>query len=258
VSTDATLGRQAEPYLPGLARRRGRLAFEQEARAAGWLTIAGVDEAGRGPLAGPVVAAAVVLPAGVRLAGVTDSKQLDPETRERLLGHIEARALAVGVGIVPPAEIDRINILRASLQAMALALDGLACPRSAARVAADFVLVDGTCPVPGVPRQWTIAQGDARSLSIGAASIVAKVTRDRLMAALDRLHPGYGFARHKGYPTAEHLEAIQRHGITDIHRRTFRGVREHCAEWVDASATVQRDLFDIGPAGPHAGREPLK
>ncbi|HEY8369721.1 MAG TPA: ribonuclease HII [Thermodesulfobacteriota bacterium] len=217
--------------MPGVRRVRGRLAFEREAYAAGWLRVAGVDEAGRGPLAGPVVAAAVVLPPGARLPGVTDSKQLDPATRERLFARVEARALAVGVGIVGPEEIDRINILRASLKAMSLALAALACPRTGAPLEPDYVLVDGIVPIPGVARQRTIPQGDARSLSIGAASIVAKVTRDRLMEALDREHPGYGFARHKGYPTPEHLEAIRRNGVLPVHRRTFRGVREHCPEW---------------------------
>lgn len=218
-------------WLPGLGRRGGRLAFERDAYARGWLRVAGIDEAGRGPLAGPVVAAAVVLPPGARLPGVTDSKQLDPATRARLLDRVWARALAVGVGIVGPEEIDRINILRATLRAMAASLEALACPRSGARLAPDFVLVDGLVPVPGVARQLAIPQGDARSLTIGAASIVAKVTRDRLMEAADARYPEYGFARHKGYPTPEHLGAIARHGVSPLHRRSFRGVREHCPEW---------------------------
>lgn len=231
MATDVSSG-----WLPGLARARGRLAFERDAYAAGCLRVAGVDEAGRGPLAGPVVAAAVVLPPFARLPGVTDSKQLDPATRERLLARVEARALAIGVGVVDAEEIDRINILRASLRAMSLALTALACPRTGATLDPDYVLVDGIVPVPGVVRQRTIPQGDARSLSIGAASIVAKVTRDRLMEALDREHPGYGFARHKGYPTPEHLDAIRRRGVLPIHRRTFRGVREHCPEWAALAA----------------------
>lgn len=231
------------PMLPGFGRPRGRLAFEREAYAEGCVRVAGVDEAGRGPLAGPVVAAAVVLPPLARFPGVTDSKQLDPPTRERLFGRVEARAIAVGVGMVGPDEIDRINILQASLRAMALALAALACPRTGERLRADYVLVDGVWTVPGVARQRAIVKGDARSLSIGAASIVAKVTRDRLMAALDREHPAYGFARHKGYPTAEHLEAIRRHGVLAIHRRTFRGVREHCADRDGAADPLQQDLW---------------
>ncbi len=238
MATDRWSGR-----LPGEGRPRGRLAFEREAYATGHVRIAGVDEAGRGPLAGPVVAAAVILPPFLRLPGVTDSKQLDAATRERCFARVEARALAIGVGVVGPDEIDRINILQASLRAMAIALAGLACPRSGAALAPDYVLVDGIVLVPGVPRQRAIPQGDARSLSIGAASIVAKVTRDRLMEALDREHPEYGFARHKGYPTPEHLEAIRRYGVLPIHRRTFRGVREHCLEWTAPAEAVQADLW---------------
>ncbi len=218
-------------WLPGLGRTRSRLAFERQAYARGCVRVAGVDEAGRGPLAGPVVAAAVILPPGARLPGVTDSKQLDPDTRARLFDRIYARALAVGVGSVGPEEIDRLNILRASLRAMAAALEALACPRSGVRLAPDFLLVDGVVPVPGIEPQLAIPKGDARSLTIGAASIIAKVTRDRLMEAADRLHPEYGFARHKGYPTPEHLEAIRRYGVSPLHRRSFRGVREHCPEW---------------------------
>jgi ribonuclease HII len=230
--------------LPGLGRPRGRLAFERACYERGFRLVAGVDEAGRGPLAGPVVAAAVVLPTGVRLPGVTDSKRLDPETRARLLERIEARALALGVGVVGPEEIDRVNILRASLRAMAAAIAALACPRTGAPLAPEFVLVDGVVEVPGLDRQWAIPQADARSLTVGAASIVAKVTRDRLMAALDREHPDYGFARHKGYPTPEHLEAIRRHGVSPVHRRTFHGVREYCPEW--SAAAAQPTLFGGG------------
>ncbi len=240
MATDKGSGR-----LPGFQPPRGRLAFEREAYTAGYVRVAGVDEAGRGPLAGPVVAAAVVLPPLSRLPGVTDSKQLDPATRERLLTRVEARALAIGVGIVGPEEIDRINILRASLRAMSLALAALACPRTGTGLEPDYVLVDGIVPVPGVARQRAIPKGDARSLSIGAASIVAKVTRDRLMEALDREHPGYGLARHKGYPTPEHIDAIRRQGVLPIHRRTFRGVREHCPEWraPAGDTAVQQDLW---------------
>jgi ribonuclease HII len=246
-------------WLPGFERRAGRLAFERDAYARGCVRVAGVDEAGRGPLAGPVVAAAVVLPPGARLPGVTDSKQLDPGTRARLFERVHARALAVGVGIVGPEEIDRINILQATLRAMAAAIEALACPLSGARLEPDFVLVDGIVPLPGLDCQLAIPQGDARSLTIGAASIVAKVTRDRLMEAADTLYPEYGFARHKGYPTPEHLEAIRRHGISPLHRRSFRGVREHCPEWAgaarDAAGLRQPGLWEGSQPGRRSGWE---
>jgi len=197
--------------------------FEQAARRNGFQCIAGVDEAGRGPLAGPVVAAAVVLPDDFELAGLTDSKQVAPGTRLRLFSEIRSRALTVGVGIVPAAEIDRINILQATLRAMALAVTRLAA-------SPDFLLVDGINSVPLAIPQSTLKKGDARSLSIAAASIVAKVVRDRMMIGYDRRFPDYGFAGHKGYGSAAHLAAIARVGPCPLHRRTFRGVREHCCE----------------------------
>jgi ribonuclease HII len=195
------------------------LHFERRAKALGYRLVAGVDEAGRGPLAGPVVAAAVILPECFELPGLNDSKQVPPALRERLFARIRQQAV-VGVGIVSPAEIDALNILQATLKAMCLAVRRL-------RQKADYLLIDGITPVPLALPQQTIKQGDARSSSIAAASIMAKVVRDRMMIGYDRLYPGYGFAGHKGYGSAGHLEAIARLGPSPLHRRTFRGVREH-------------------------------
>jgi ribonuclease HII len=195
-------------------------AYEKKARADGHLTIAGIDEAGRGPLAGPVVAAAVILPEQFPSAEVTDSKQLSPTQRDRLYELIYAHAVAVGIGIVDAIEIDRINILRASLLAMAMAAVNL-------DPAPDCLLIDGNFSIALPLAQQTIVKGDALSLSIAAASIVAKVTRDRLMGRYDQDYPQYGFAGHKGYATPTHREAICRHGCCPIHRRSFKGVKEY-------------------------------
>jgi ribonuclease HII len=196
------------------------LEFDSLVRRQGYAAVAGIDEAGRGPLAGPVVAAAVILPAGVDLPQVDDSKKLSARKREELLELILANALAVGIGISDAGIIDRINILQATLAAMkdAVALLG---------VQPDYLLVDGISKVPvGIP-QKTVKKGDGTSLSIAAASIVAKVHRDRLMVAYDAKFPQYGFAAHKGYGCAEHLRAIAEHGPCPIHRLTFGGVKEH-------------------------------
>lgn len=192
--------------------------FESLARDRGFLFPAGVDEAGRGPLAGPVVAAAVVFPAGYLNPDIRDSKLLSPARRELLFGVIRRDAVACAVASVPHEEIDRINILQASLAAMRRAVAALPTP-------ADFLLVDGNRPIPScnLPQE-TLVGGDGRCLSIAAASILAKVSRDRMMGEFDLLYPGYGFAVHKGYPTADHLAAIRRLGPSPIHRRTFRGV----------------------------------
>jgi len=186
---------------------------------AGITRVAGVDEAGVGPLAGPVVAAAVVFAPGAALRGVDDSKRLTPTRRTALEAEIRALALGVGVGIVDVSDIDRLNIYRAALEAMRRAV--LALP-----VSPDHVLVDAR-RIPDITApQTALVHGDARSFSIAAASIVAKVTRDRLMHDLDARYPEYGFRDHMGYGTPQHLAAIDRHGPCPAHRRSFAPVRE--------------------------------
>jgi ribonuclease HII len=181
--------------------------------------VAGVDEAGRGPLAGPVVAAAVILDVKRRIRGLADSKVLSEAARERLYGHIMDKALCCSVGVATVEEIDRINILQATLLAMRRAVEGL-------RLVPAKVLVDGNqLPVLRVLAE-AIVDGDAKVKSISAASIIAKVHRDRLCRELDAEHPLYGFASHKGYSTPEHLEALRRHGACIHHRRSFAPVRE--------------------------------
>lgn len=192
-------------------------AFDLKIRRRGFRLLAGVDEAGRGPLAGPVVAAAVILPEGKDLPGVVDSKKVPPARREELAETIRHAAVSVGVGWVDAEEIDRTNILRASLEAMVRAIRGL-------DVSPDFVLIDGPYALPLTIPHRGVVKGDARSLSIAAASIVAKVHRDQLMHTYHEQYPVYGFARHKGYPTPEHLEALRRFGPCPIHRRSFHGV----------------------------------
>ncbi len=191
--------------------------FEARARARGYRAVAGVDEAGRGPLAGPVVAAAVILPEGFRSGQIRDSKLLAPAARERARALVEAEAVSWAVALSTPEEIDRINILQASLLAMRRAVERLS------RVP-DFLYVDGPHPIPCGIVQDPLIGGDGRCLSVAAASILAKVARDGMMEEFDRIYPGYGFSRHKGYPTAAHVAAIRKLGPCPIHRRTFRGV----------------------------------
>ena len=191
--------------------------YEAQAWRAGVTRVAGIDEAGRGPLAGPVVAAAVVLAHDRRIRGLADSKLLAPPEREGLFRLIQERALAVGVGIVDHETIDRINILQATRQAMAEALARLAVMPEL--IITDFV----TLPALPCPQKNLVA-GDRRCASVAAASIVAKVVRDRIMVEVDRRFPVYGFARHKGYATREHLAALDLYGPCPIHRRTFAGV----------------------------------
>jgi ribonuclease HII len=182
--------------------------------------IAGVDEAGRGPIAGPVVAACVVLPPRHTLAGIADSKQLTPAQREALYAAITQRALAWAIGLASPREIERYNILQASLLAMRRAV--LALPLTPQQV-----LVDGKHAIPNLPLpQQAVVGGDALEESIAAASILAKVARDRIMRELDRLYPQYGFAQHKGYPTALHLQRLQMYGACPAHRRTYAPVAQ--------------------------------
>jgi len=194
--------------------------FENEARSQGFTQIAGVDEAGRGPLAGPVVSGAVILPEDFDVPGINDSKKLTPRKRDKLYDQIREGAIAVGVGIVDNLQIDKINILQAALLSMAQAAGKLS-------PAPDFLLIDGTFTTPTDISQKAIPKGDSLSISIAAASIIAKVTRDRLMADYHDRYPDYGFDRHKGYPTKAHKEAIARHGVSPIHRLTFKGVKEY-------------------------------
>jgi ribonuclease HII len=196
------------------------LYFERQARSNGFQLIAGIDEAGRGPLAGPVVAAAVILPADLLIKGVDDSKKLSPDTRERLFDTIMSRAISVGIGMGSPELIDRINILQATRHAMLSAVSQLE-PQPG------HLLIDGISTISSPISQRTIKKGDSLSISIAAASIIAKVTRDRLMREYDTTYPGYGFSGHKGYGSALHLEAIRLLGPCPIHRLTFGGVKDH-------------------------------
>jgi ribonuclease HII len=193
----------------------------------GLVRVAGIDEAGRGPWAGPVVAGAVVLPPDPAVAraltGVRDSKQLSPRQRERLFAIIQAAAVSWAAGVVASEEIDLLGILPATRLAMRQAVEGLS-------VSPQALLVDAV-RLPAIPLpQRSLIHGDALCLSIAAASIVAKVTRDRLMVEMDSLYPGYGFARHKGYGTARHAQALRELGPCPIHRRSFAPVARACAE----------------------------
>ena len=185
--------------------------------ASGATRIAGIDEAGRGPLAGPVVSASVILPPNVSLPGIDDSKKLSPGKRTSLYQRIYDEAISIGIGIVDAVEIDRINILQAALLSMAMAAENLA-PQP------DWLLIDGPFRIASPLPQEPIRKGDARSISIAAASIVAKVTRDRMMEQYDLAYPQYGFSRHKGYPTRAHRQALRQYGSCPIHRRSFKGV----------------------------------
>jgi ribonuclease HII len=205
--------------------------FELEARRCGYRRIAGLDEAGRGPLAGPVVASAVVLPTRCRLIGCDDSKQLSESERERLYHVIITRAVGIGIGSATEQEIDRLNILEATRLAMHRAVAGLS-PQP------DCLLIDAIsllgCAIP----IRSIIKGDALCLSVAAASIVAKVTRDRLMAEYHRLYPHYNFLSHKGYSTEEHLQQLATHGPCPIHRRTFEPVAQTVAQLRDPKPAV--------------------
>jgi ribonuclease HII len=216
-------------------RLRHLLRFETELWEQGHLHVAGVDEAGRGPLAGPVVAAAAILPRGWKLEGLDDSKKIaDEDRRDELAEAIKRGAVAWAVGQADAEEIDRLNIRRASLLAMHRALQGLGIQPS-------FVLLDAfTIPECTLPQRG-IVKGDALSLSIAAASVLAKTTRDRTMRELDTLYPGYGLAEHKGYPTASHVQALRERGVLPIHRRSFAPVRE--ALGLPVPPSPQGELF---------------
>jgi len=191
----------------------------------GYKAVCGVDECGRGPLAGPVVAAAVIMPRDVIIEGVDDSKKLTPLRRERVFEEIARLGLICSVGIVDREYIDRVNIHRASLMAMRKAVMDL-------KRSPDFLLVDGIHPIPNLLQpQFSITRGDGRCRSIAAASVVAKVTRDRIMDHYEALFPSYSFATHKGYPTAAHLKELREHGPCEIHRKSFRPVAELIDEY---------------------------
>jgi ribonuclease HII len=226
---------ESQMGLPlGPPKHQGFRRFEAGAQRRGFKCVAGLDEAGRGPLAGPVVAAAVVLPPNFAAGEINDSKLLSPAQRERLAPLIRQRALALGIGVVDVEEIDRINILQASLLAMVKALRELA-------LAPDYVLIDGNQSIPPTLMaadrgaaslslyQQTVIKGDRLCLSIAAASIIAKVARDQMMIEFDKQYPEYGFAGHKGYGSAAHLDALRRHGPSPIHRLSYKPVREAAA-----------------------------
>lgn len=193
--------------------------LERAARKSGALRIAGLDEVGRGPLFGPVVAAAAILPLGCSLPGLTDSKQLSEKKRTELDVEIRSCAIAFSIAAVDAATIDQINIRRASLLAMRIAVEQLA-------LSPDYLLIDGIDTIDWPCPQQSVIEGDARSLSIAAASVLAKVHRDALLVEFDSMYPGYGLARHKGYGSREHLDALQRLGPTPLHRRSFSPIAQ--------------------------------
>ena len=203
-----------------LRMQRDLWDYEIKAGKKGYRLIAGVDEAGRGPLAGPVVAAAVVLPPDTILRGLDDSKKLSPAKREELFPKIQTQAIAYGVAVVSPEVIDKINILQAALLAMQQAVEQL-------QPVPDLLLIDGNQKTASSIEQWAIVKGDSKSLSIAAASVLAKVTRDHIMQDYHQLYPQYEFARHKGYGTKLHRDLIAEHGPCPIHRSTFKGVTEY-------------------------------
>lgn len=195
------------------------LQFEEEAAALGAFRCAGVDEVGRGPLAGPVVAAAVILPPEYLPEDLNDSKVLTAQQRERNFESIKKNAIAVGIGTVSVEQIDELNIYQASRLAMKMAVQAIAPPP-------DYLLIDGRASLDVTIRQRSIIKGDGLSPSVAAASVIAKVTRDRMMMDLHARYPQYGFDGHKGYATASHREALRRYGPSPVHRKSFSSVRE--------------------------------
>ena len=197
-----------------LDRLKNMLEIENSLYEQGYTAICGVDEAGRGPLCGPVVAAAVILPKDKCIEGVNDSKKLSEKKREKLYDDIIENAIAYGVGISDVSVIEEVNILNATKLAMKQAIENL-------QIKPDYVLIDGNQMIDITINGETVVSGDARSESIAAASILAKVTRDRMLVEYDKKYPEYGFAKHKGYGTKAHIEAIGKYGLTDIHRPSF-------------------------------------
>ncbi|PIE57498.1 MAG: ribonuclease HII [Desulfobulbus propionicus] len=211
--------------------------FEHALSLQGYTAVGGVDEAGRGPLAGPVVAACVVFSAQCEPSGYMDSKLLSPRQRAALYEQLMASKASYGIGMADAGEIDQINILQASLLAMLRAVNDCTA------IAPDFLLVDGKFKVPHTLPQISLVQGEQKSISIAAASIVAKVTRDRLMAAYHRQYPCYGFISNQGYPTKAHRAAIAEYGPSPIHRMSFKGVREYDPQKNQAGRCQQTSLW---------------
>ncbi len=211
-------------------------ALENAARRAGALRVAGLDEVGRGPMFGPVVAAAVILPERRRLRGLTDSKQLTEKQRDEFDAAIRECAVAWAIAAVDVETIDRINIRRASLLAMRLAVEQLAAVPD---LLPDYLLIDGCDTIDWPCPQQSVIGGDARSISIAAASVLAKVHRDRLLVELDAVYPGYGLARHKGYCSQEHLEALRRLGPTPLHRKSYSPVAQRMLDFPEAADLAQ-------------------
>ena len=197
-----------------IERLKEMLKIEDSLYSEGYEYICGIDEAGRGPLCGPVVAAAVILPKDKYIEGVNDSKKLSPKKREKLYDDIKKEAISVGIGIVDVDIIEEINILNATKLAMIKAIKDL-------KIKPDYLLIDGNQLIDIDIEKQTVVSGDAKSESIAAASIIAKVTRDRMLVNFDKLYPEYGFAKHKGYGTKIHIEAIKKYGLTPIHRKSF-------------------------------------
>ena len=219
-------------------RLQNMLNFERVLWSSGVRAVAGVDEVGVGPLAGPVVAAAVIFPPETEIAGINDSKQLEPEQRSKLAATIRASASAIGVGSAEVGEIDRLNIYHAALLAMRRAIEALP-------LTPEHVLVDARI-VPGVSiPQNCFNKGDGLNFSIAAASIIAKTHRDRLMEELEKEYPGYGFAQHKGYGTPEHQQAIRELGPSPIHRLSFQFIRELCGEFSELFYNLKQQLQEV-------------
>ena len=210
------------------------LFYERHLQEQGFAAVAGVDEAGRGPLAGPVVAGCVILPDHCSSSRFKDSKKLSAARRETLFSHLHDIDAAIGIGSASPEEIDQINILQASLLAMRRAVQD--CAGRSARPS-EFLLIDGTFTIAMDIPQQALVKGESRSASIAAASIIAKVSRDRIMTKYHEQYPEYNLAQHKGYPTKAHRRAIAEHGPSPIHRRTFKGVREFCP-----AATPEKEI----------------
>lgn len=223
ISHKAPSQQRSEEFLSLLASpQEGNFHFERNLQQQGYSVVAGLDEVGRGPLAGPVVAAAVILPENCQHSLFLDSKKLSAKKRELLCTHLHEIPSRIGIGIVSHQTIDQINILQASLLAMQHAVNDLTKQNHTP----DFLLVDGKFPVPLPTPQQPLIKGETRSASIAAASIIAKVTRDRMMAELHQQFPRYNFKNNKGYPTKEHRQAVREHGICPYHRLSFRGVKE--------------------------------